>query len=515
VHLNELIAVRKTSIVALFVAGVHELGTELAGATRSEIIDHLPEFLDEMARTLESALGGDRRSHGEKKTGTEHGEQRRSLEVDLVAVVREYELLRGIILRLASESDVDVSIAEYEAMSRSFAIAITAAVDQYAEHRDSQVKEERASTEVERYRLRTVLDLLPVGAMICDAEGRATETNQAMHDVWASHRQPLLQGGGDGRFAGWDPKSGARAGWDDSHLARSLRTGATFTNVEMEIEAFDGARKTILVSSAPIHHNGAIAGAVVINVDITPQANALKESRLAVRTREDVLAVVAHDLKNPLNAIQIAASRLQRGADQPSAQKLGATVHRAVGRMNRLITDLLELAQLEAGHLSLTKGAIDVRVVVREALESVQAAAQSKGVWLEKERTLEDVVVVCDRDRLLQVLCNLLGNAVKFTPEGGSIFVRLAREPERVVFEVADTGQGIPEERRGDVFDRFWQAPDAARVGHGLGLSIARGIVEAHGGAMWLASTIGVGSSFFFSLPISETDSSRWAVSGP
>ncbi|RKG84991.1 ATP-binding protein [Corallococcus terminator] len=232
----------------------------------------------------------------------------------------------------------------------------------------------------------------------------------------------------------------------------------------------------------------------------------LEASRLATRSREETLAVVSHDLRSPLTAIGTAAELIQRalGHDErdPRLRRHTDSIRRSVGRMNLLIADLLDLASIDAGTLSIDVRPQTVEELVREARELFEPQATDKGlrftVDLEPGRVLR-----CDKERILQTLGNLLSNAIKFTPPGGSVGLKVEAEAgtRGVRFGVTDTGPGISEEAQSRIFDRYWHAAQKQREGHGLGLSIAKGIVEGHGGRLWVESAEGRGSTFWFFLP--------------
>jgi signal transduction histidine kinase len=176
-------------------------------------------------------------------------------------------------------------------------------------------------------------------------------------------------------------------------------------------------------------------------------------------------------------------------------------IQRAAHRANRLISDLLDVAKIQAGGLTVELASLDVPSLVQEALESAAPMATSKKLTV--ERVVADNIppVAADRDRVLQVFGNLLGNAIKFTPAGGQITIRAENDGKEAKFAVCDTGPGIPPEQVPHVFDRYWQAKSTAKLGTGLGLSIAKGIVEAHAGRIWVESEPGRGASFIFTLP--------------
>jgi signal transduction histidine kinase len=219
-----------------------------------------------------------------------------------------------------------------------------------------------------------------------------------------------------------------------------------------------------------------------------------------------VLGVVAHDLRNPLATILLRAAALRRSGPEPErrSQKTGEAIHQAATRMNRLIQDLLDVALMESGQLTIERASLSVRALIVEAVEMQRplAFASSLELRIDVDRDVPDVWG--DRDRLLQVFENLIGNAIKFTEAGGCITVGARSIDHEVVLSVADTGGGIPSENLSRVFDRFWQATKAGRQGAGLGLPITKGIVEAHGGRIWVESALGRGTTFSFTIPTSS-----------
>jgi PAS domain S-box-containing protein len=223
----------------------------------------------------------------------------------------------------------------------------------------------------------------------------------------------------------------------------------------------------------------------------------------AVRLRDDLVSVVSHDLRNPLSAILMTASMLaEEGSTASVSEHLGIII-RSAGQMSRMVDDLLDVARLETGRLSLHLRRVAPAVMLAEAVQAFAPAAAAAGLVLEREAAGRLPELRADPDRLQQVLGNLLSNAVKFTPPGGRIELRAEADADCpcVRFTVRDTGIGLPAESIPHVFDRFWQARRADRRGLGLGLAIVRGIVEAHGGRVWVQSEAGTGSTFGFTVP--------------
>jgi signal transduction histidine kinase len=226
----------------------------------------------------------------------------------------------------------------------------------------------------------------------------------------------------------------------------------------------------------------------------------------ATRARDEMLAIVAHDLRNPAQAIMAAAFVLARQALDENGQRALAIVERSASEMERLISDLLDVARIEAGTFALRREVLDVRALLQHTLEMFQTHARAKDVEFRCEAAQDIRSISGDRDRLIQVLSNLLSNALKFSPVGRHVSV-LATNDDRVVrISVKDSGVGIPENDLPRVFDRFWQAEPASKAGGaGLGLSICRGIVEAHGGRIWAASRVDRGTTFHFTVPFAES----------
>lgn len=217
----------------------------------------------------------------------------------------------------------------------------------------------------------------------------------------------------------------------------------------------------------------------------------------AIEMRDDVLAIVSHDLRTPLGVIMMQAATL---VADPTHQRVGSSIEQAAHQMNRLIGDLLDATALNAGQLALDIGSHDACEIVHETVGMFVARAHAGGLALSEECAEGLPPIRCDRDRIIQVLSNLIGNALKFTARGGTVRATARMQGDRVQLSVEDTGRGIPPEQVPHLFERFWRAQGKAG-GVGLGLFIAQGIVSAHGGALGIDSTVGVGTRFFFSVP--------------
>jgi signal transduction histidine kinase len=231
----------------------------------------------------------------------------------------------------------------------------------------------------------------------------------------------------------------------------------------------------------------------------------------AVRARDEVLRVVSHDLGNSLSAVQVIAGVLLRslppeGQSQPGIRQKIESVQQLAAQMQRLRQDLLDVTMIEAGRLSIHRDRIAPQVLIESTAERYAPAAAEKSISL-VVRAGEDLPYLqADEGRLLQVLANLVGNAIKFTPAGGSITLGAERCEDGVRFDVADTGPGVPAQHLAHVFDRFWTTRMHNPHGAGLGLAISKGIVEAHDGRIWVESEEGAGTTFRFVLPTDEAE---------
>jgi len=368
----------------------------------------------------------------------------------------------------------------------------------------------RERVEAERRRLEVVLRTLPVGVFIADAAGQLIHANDEARRIWGG-RAPLRGPAGFREYRARWAASGDPLEPGDWAIRRALRTGETTTGELIEIERFDGTQGTVLNNAAPIRDaEGRVVGAVAGLLDVT-------ELRGAVARRDEILQVISHDLRTPLSSIALGGSALANLHDAPASLERARTIGRrivAAGRqMNRLIDDLLDLAGLDEGRLSIRPAPCEPSELLGETVDQLRDLARGKGIelCLSAEPALPEVL--CDRDRILQVLGNLTSNAVNATQEGA---VCLAAEVRGgvVVIRVRDTGPGIPPEELPQIFDRSHRGAEARWRGMGLGLAISRGLIEAHGGAIWAESAPGEGTTVCFTLPRASLQEEPAAVSG-
>ncbi len=359
-----------------------------------------------------------------------------------------------------------------------------------------QLEERLALLSRERNQLRTVLDGMVEGVLLTDASGVIVLANAAFERIFRA--QPPVQGR--------RPLETARApGLHESIQAALAATGSLTREI-----ALGGAEdRTIRASLAAIREKGTMVGAVAVFHDVT-------ELKRLERVRREFVANVSHELRTPLTAIKGYAETLRDGGlrDPARAAEFVGVIHRHAGRLRALIEDLLDLAAIEQGEARPTLAPTPLRETVAQAEAVIRPAAEAKGQTLGLEIPAGLPDALADRDRLAQVLINLLDNAVKFTPERGRITVSASAAGGRVRLAVRDTGIGIPPGDLGRIFERFYRVDrsrDRREGGTGLGLAIAKHLVQAMGGTLEVESLQGSGTTFRVILPAADPE----APAGP
>lgn len=235
------------------------------------------------------------------------------------------------------------------------------------------------------------------------------------------------------------------------------------------------------------------------------QRKLLEHERRISQARKEVVEVVAHDLKNPLGSVkmsvELALQEVTGQSPSPLLREGLEIAHRSTNAMEGLIKDLLDHAKIESGHFVLEKSTCDMRRLCAELIKRYELLAKQKNIELKAHLPSETCAVMCDVGRIEQVISNLLGNALKFTSSGDKVSLSLYLQKKDARIVVEDSGIGIDKSQQKYIFDRFWQAKETASLGNGLGLSIAKTIIEAHDGQIGVESSKGSGSRFYFTIP--------------
>ena len=351
--------------------------------------------------------------------------------------------------------------------------------------------------------LHTMIDLLPVGVWANDKRGRVTLVNPAASAIWSGH---VWEGDIDPEsFKGWWADTGKRVAVEEWAVVRALREGVTSRGDLIHIETLDGCHRTIINWAAPLRNeHGRVSGAVAVAEDITPLYRVQEQLRAAVCDREQILAVVAHDLRNPLGSIMIGASTAGvMAARLPGGEKLRKRLDVLLDlarQMSGMVDDLLSIAVSSGGG----KPMLDIEQVspaalIEQACERARPLFAEAGVELRCEVEDDIPTIRADIKRIQRVLANLLDNALKYTDPPCHVTVS-AQGRGPVVFSVANSGEPLSAEQREAMFRPFWQA-DHRHRGAGLGLSICRSIIEAHGGSIWTEAARGQRVRVSFALP--------------
>jgi len=330
-------------------------------------------------------------------------------------------------------------------------------------------------------RFTALIDALPVGVIVVEPPGRVAVINDAAVKLFGISAD---------RAIGRALIESIRSYELDRRVNAALVDGV---EESADLSFIAATELRLHVTTRVIERDGGGREAIVIAVDRTRVVEL--ES-----IRRDFVSNVSHELRSPLTAIKIMVETLQGGVDEAGAREFLANIAREADRMVALVEDLLDLARLESGKLDVKFEGVDVGALCREAVATQASRAQRLGVELTVDAPQERLSIAGDRDKLMQVIVNLLDNALRHTPAGGRVTVSVRRGAQGgVVVEVADTGSGIPSDALGRIFERFYVV-DRSRAkstgGTGLGLAIVKHIVEAHGGSVEAESELGQGSVF-------------------
>jgi len=342
------------------------------------------------------------------------------------------------------------------------------------------------------------IDSLPDPVLVLDAAGGITNLNRAAEAL-------LKMGPGEGAGTAThalEPVLRERIEAIRAHvLAGKGAVVPRGFDEAIRVDLQDGPHRLLPRATALYSEEGAVTGVTVVLQDVT---RLMRFDEL----KNDLVATVAHEFRTPLTSLRMAVHMCAEEAAGPlTAQQadLMAAARQDCERLQGIVDDILDLSRIQSGRIEIHGRAVDMGVLVTQAVGEVEGGARASGIQLSVDVPPDPVVLQADVERIGVVLANLLGNAIRHTPHGGRVVARLQRSESGVRVEVEDTGEGIPTQYQERIFDRFFQVPGSRQGGVGLGLYISREVVRAHGGEMGATSEVGKGSTFWFTLPLSPT----------
>ncbi len=349
---------------------------------------------------------------------------------------------------------------------------------------------------------RSIADHSHVGIWLLDQDGTIVYTNEAAAKIWAV--APQLKKEEYQTYRAWDYETGKRIEIQDWPAMRAMKSGKPVLDHLMRIERFDGDMKFVLISAIPIFsEDGKLTSVLVMNHDVS-------ELKASEAKREELTKILSHDIKNPLHAIKMSTQLLEKKLAEPTGpekeEKIKHYLSLIVGSVNSaldLVKDILDREKNERGVIKLNYGMISPTDLLNSLRPIYDPLAEEKGLVLEWQITLPEDIYG-DKEKICQVISNIVGNAIKFTPPGGQISVMGLSTKDNIVFSIHDTGPGIPQGILSRIFEKDFQGSSQA-VGTGLGLYIAQMMVKAHGGAIRASSEPGEGTTLSFTIPRKKT----------
>jgi signal transduction histidine kinase/CheY-like chemotaxis protein len=566
--LSSLLRNNRDALVAGFVEAVERLEPALPtpGTSRSLLVDHIPQFLDEIA--AEAAGMSEIRASQDvvdtSKTARQHGGQRWSLGYDLQAVIREYGILRHCILQTAKDVGLQLSNDEFDILAKCLSVGVAEAATAYAAFRDEELNARNARLEFlaeagslltssldYRFTLSHLTGLVvPRLADWCAVhlEGSSPEDMALSHvdsakvdllrEVYGRYPLPADSPFGYPQVARTGepqlvthvaPEVIEAVATSPAHLALLKAINVcSWIVVPLRVQGKMFGALTFAYSDSRRHYSqgdlalaSELARRAAVAIDNAKLYAMSQEERsrveAATRAKDQFVAMVSHELRTPLNAIS-GWLRLMKLGSLPETKRQHAleVIERNTQALTQIVGDLLDISRAITGKLRVNPTQIDLTNVVELAIEGVRPAADAKRIQIDAELDPKAAIIRGDGDRLQQVAWNLLANAVKFTPKSGRVRVQLRRIDSDIEFIVSDTGEGIESHFLPHVFDSFRQAETVTSREHGglgIGLSVAKHIVEIHGGSIRAESAgPGQGATFVVRLPVSPLVSATLGV---
>ncbi len=565
--LRQLLVEHRDAIVSRFVQQVQRKDLPPAGLSRPVLIDHIPTFLDDIVAELTDS-DGTRYTQDvidRSPAARQHGEQRWTLGYDLDAVVREYGILRHAIMETAKERAAEISIDDFDVLAKCLNVGVAEAASEYGRYRDAQMRAQRdeieflaragqllsSSLDYTSTLARLTALIVPTLADWCAVHVEGTPLEQtpiahvnpaktgALRDFLLHFASHPSSGGGYREVM----RTGVSELVEEADVERLAEPGSV---TPRQAAVFDeiGSRSWIVV---PLRVQSSTFGAITLAMSESPRryrpsdvplveelarraAVAIDNANLyamsqkersrveaATRAKDEFVAMVSHELRTPLNAI-LGWTRLLQSASLSESSRAHAVevIHRNATAQNQIVADLLDISRVITGTVRINPSQVDLGNVVDLVIEGMRPAMDAKRLTMETEIDRSGSVMRGDGDRLQQVIWNLLANAVKFTPKGGTIRVQLHRAESDLQVIVTDSGEGISAEFLPHVFENFRQSDSSASRrygGLGIGLSIAKHLVELHGGTITaLSDGPGKGATFVISVPVSPIVSTTLGI---
>jgi len=359
----------------------------------------------------------------------------------------------------------------------------------------------RSDAELARRQTAAVLEATGDGVLGIDKDGLCTSLNQAGAELLGCRERDVM-GRNVHDMLFHTAADGTPCPRSDSAVLAALAEGRALDSTDGAVIASKRGVFPARWSLRPLRDDDEIQGAVLTFTDMTAIRNHEAALRRAIEQRDEVVSIVSHDLRNPLGVVLAASDLLlDLPLEEGERRRQLEIIQRSGRRMQTLIEDLLDVAKIEAGAFVVRPSLEDVGPILEEARALFADQAERRSVKLTVMADGAGPRVRVDRDRILQALANLLDNALRVTPEGGSVVIGRREEPDRVTITVSDTGPGVPESMQARLFQRFTQSKSQRGGGAGLGLAIVRGVAEAHGGSVGVRSVVGAGSTFEIRLP--------------
>jgi signal transduction histidine kinase len=427
----------------------------------------------------------------------------------LLRAVRSDAATRGLpVILLSAKAGEEARVEGMEAGADDYLVKPFSArelVARVSAHlRLAQLRQETVRTlRANEVRLRTIIEQLPVGLGVADINGRWILTNSMMSG-YAPNGMPSTINGELGRWRAWDANDQPVA-FEHWPGQRALRGEVVSEGMEIQYTGSDGLEYWLRATATPLRTDDrGLVGACLVLQDITQLKHVEQELLEAHRRKDEFLATLAHELRNPLSPMHNGLYLLKQGAGAEETARIHDMLQRQVAHMHRLVDDLLEIARINNGRISLRKEPVEITEVVRNALETCRSAIEAGEHTLTLDLPDAPVTLEADPVRLAQMISNVLANAAKYTNNGGHIRLRVRCDADETVISVTDNGVGIPADQMSHVFDLFTQLDDArGQGGLGIGLTLVRTLVELHGGHVEVHSDgPNKGSEFILRLPM-------------